>query len=126
MQMLSSYMVENYSCFVFFYTPPFLCTALQIRWSVCDSLMLVKSKQSFGLPMFPEGARPGLIYLINFKSDRLPEAARRCLFLSFPKVRYGALWKWEWGNFRRFSKKDQQRKVCVCVFLRGIVSVCLS
>lgn len=39
--------------------------------------------------MFPEGAGPGLIYLINFKSDRLAEAARCCLFLSLPTVRYG-------------------------------------
>lgn len=43
--------------------------------------------------MFPEGAGPGLIYLINFKSDRLAEAAARCLFLSLTTVRYGGLVK---------------------------------
>ncbi len=75
--------------------------------------------------MFPEGAGPGLIYLINFKSDRLAEAARCCLFLSLPTVRYGALWKWEWGKFRHFSRKDQQRKVCVCVCVRMLVSACV-
>lgn len=71
--------------------------------------------------MFPEGAGPGLIYLINFKSDRLAEAARCCLFLSLPTVRYGALWKWEWGKFRHFSRKDQQRKVCVCMCVHACV-----
>lgn len=39
--------------------------------------------------MFPEGPGPGLIYLINFKSDRLAEAVARCLFLSLATVRYG-------------------------------------
>lgn len=70
--------------------------------------------------MFPEGVGPGLIYLINFKSDRLAEATRHCLFLSLPTVRYGALWKWEWGKFRQFStegERDQQKKVYECVLV---------
>ena len=53
--------------------------------------------------MFPEGAGPGLIYLINFNSDRLATAAQLPItLLAHCEI---------WGKFAHFVSGS----ICVCV-----------
>lgn len=72
-----------------------MCDALQIKQSVCDSLCDgSECMRSFGWHMFPEGVGPGLIYFINFKSDKLAAAAIALLISSLREIRDWENGKW--------------------------------
>lgn len=123
MHVVLLHMVENDTRSLFSYLFPSLHTALQIKWSVCDSLTLVEATASRALDCkcSLRGPGPSLIYLINLKSDRLAEAARCCLFLSLPTERHKAPWKQAGGKLIHVSRTDQPRQVCVLVMAhRGI------